>query len=89
MMDALETKADTQARPAERRKDMQRTARRAGGARFLLAETATWQAVLGPAPEVRCARRRDATLWKARRQGCPTLEPPHNIELEAVTETES
>ena len=67
MMGALETKADTQARPA--RKDLQRKARRAGGARFLLAETATWQAVLGAAPEVRCARRREGALWKARLQG--------------------
>ena len=47
----------------------------AGGVRFPPVETATLRAVLGAAPEVRCARRREACLWKARLQGCPTLGP--------------
>ena len=41
----------------------------AGGVRFPPVETATLRAVL------RCARRREAALWKARLQGCKTLGP--------------
>ena len=60
---------------AERRLGPWRKVLLAGGVRFPPVETATLRAVLGAAPEVRCARRREAVLWKARLQGCPTLGP--------------
>ena len=47
-----------------------------------------WRAALGATPKERCARPRGAVLWKAHLRGCPTLGP-HNIGLEAATETES